>query len=205
MKVTIIFAVFVFLFVGNALALPAAKITIKAVDEGRNAIVGAQVKISFSVPNESGIGLADINTNGITNSNGIHVVSGQTIGLVGFCVDKEGYYQSCSGYEFKSSTLSIRWEPWNPTIEVVMKKKRNPVPMYRKYLEALPIPAFKTPAGYDLEKGEWVVPYGNGVVSDLVFTCENEYVSFSEAKTNCDLTFSNPQDGLQEYRFDPNN
>jgi hypothetical protein len=125
---------------------------------------------------------------------------------LGFHVDKDGYYQSNMGYEFKSSSFLLnRWEPWNPTIEVVLKKKRNPVAMFQKSHEALPVPRFDSPVGYDLEKGDWVAPHGSGMISDLVFTCTNSYVSFSEAETNCDIAFSNIQDGLQEYRFDAKN
>ncbi|NTV15658.1 MAG: hypothetical protein HGA96_17305 [Desulfobulbaceae bacterium] len=189
----------------TATARPTAKITVKAVDEQRTVIGAARVTVGFVVPS-TGIGTTEIQQSGTTDSNGEFSASSCSLHLLGLHVDKDGYYQSGAGYEFKSSSMFLnRWEPWNPTIEVVLKKKRNPVAMYQKYLEALPVPILNTPVGYDMEKGDWVSPHGNGMTSDLVFNCTNNYASFSEANTSCDISFSNEQDGLQEYRFDEKN
>jgi hypothetical protein len=34
----------------------------------------------------------------------------------------------------------------------------------------LRIPKFNKPIGYDLEKGDWVSPYGKGLINDFIFT-----------------------------------
>lgn len=195
----------ILLVTSTAEARPTAKITVKAVDEQGVAIVGASVHVGFEIPNRI-VGTTEIRKSGNTDDKGEFSTSSNSMNSLGLSVDKDGYYQSGASYEFKSSSFLLnRWEPWNPTIEVVLKKKRDPVAMYQKYLEALPLPKLNTPVGYDFEKGDWVAPHGNGMTSDLVFSCTNNYVSFSEANTSCDISFSNVQDGLQEYKFDPKN
>jgi hypothetical protein len=198
---------FVLLFCTTANASSTAKITAKVVDEKGNSIQGASVSLNFSAAKHGdGGGLRSFGKEGLSDKNGLFSDSSVTLPLVGVVVDKDGYYRSIQKYEFKSSSMLLnRWEPWNPTIEVVLKKKRNPVAMYQKYLDALPVPKLNTPVGYDFEKGDWVAPHGNGMTSDLVFNCTNNYVSFSEANTSCNISFSNAHDGLQEYRFDEKN
>lgn len=205
-KIIISSAILLFVMIGNCFGASTGKITLRVIDEEGNPLAGAKAYISYSKPGIGGIGISDILKEGLTDNEGFFTAESTTINSVGLSAEKTGYYHSGIHYEFKSSSFLLnRWEPWNPTIEVVLKKKRNPVPMYQNYLEALLVPKLNTPVGFDLEKGDWVAPYGNGMTSDLVFTCNNNYVSFSEANTSCDISFSNVQDGLQEYKFDEKN
>ena len=159
--------------------------------------------MSFAIPKKDDIGLTSIIKKGITDSEGKFTESSECYPYMGFSVDKEGYYQSGDGYEYKTrSKLLDRWEPWNPTIEVVLKKKRNPVPMYIKGGKSTPIPIFNQPLGYDLAKGDWVSPHGEGIISDFIFNCKFERVDFDNAETSCNLSFSNSLDSIQEYTFD---
>jgi hypothetical protein len=106
------------------------------------------------------------------------------------------------GYEFKSNSFLLnRWEPWNPTIEVVLKKKRHPVPMFRGG-GIIQIPKLDVPVGYDLEKGDWVAPFGGGVTSDFIISFHAEMRAYRDYECSFELTFSNPKDGIQEYVFD---
>jgi hypothetical protein len=189
----------------NAYALPTAGITVKAVDEEGVPVAGARVSLAFTIPKPDDIGAADLFVKGVTDNNGQFSAENASIGMLGFSVDHEGYYQSSVGYEFTThSKPHNRWEPWNPTVEVVLKKIRNPVPMYVKYIEAADIPAVDAVVGYDLEKGDWVAPYGSGAINDLLFLCQNKYENFRNAETSCEISFSNTEDGFQEYRFSKN-
>jgi hypothetical protein len=125
--------------------------------------------------------------------------------MLGFSVDKDGYYQSGAGYEFPTrNKLLNRWEPWNPTVKVVLKKKRNPVPMYMKGTFDMRIPEFDKPIGFDLEIGDWVIPYGEGKISDFIFNMHVEDRAYTDYECHFTLTFSNPLDGIQKYYFDEN-
>ncbi len=100
--------------------------------------------------------------------------SSNTLIGVGVSAVKDGFYQSGSGYKFKS-VESGKYQPWNPTIELVLRKKINPVPMYAKNVNHLIFPSLTEPVGYDFLVGDWVDPYGKGKVKDLVFTFKLDY------------------------------
>lgn len=186
----------------NAYALPTAGITVKAVDEEGVPVAGARVSLAFTIPKPDDIGAADLFVKGVTDNNGQFSAENASIGMLGFSVDHEGYYQSSVGYEFTThSKLHNRWEPWNPTVEVVLKKKRNPVPMYIKYTDSMKMPVIGTPVGYDLEAGDWVSPYGKGKVSDFVFNFESIDRKWTDYECGYTLIFSNENDGIQEYFF----
>jgi hypothetical protein len=54
-------------------------------------------------------------------------------------------------YQFKE-VRSERWEPWNPTIDVVLKPVLNPIPMYARKVgepQAIRIPEDGKPIGFD--------------------------------------------------------
>lgn len=187
---------------GVAVASPTAKITVRAVDESGRVIPSARVNISFTLPSEKGLfhSLSSSNVKGVTNNNGEFTASHEVMGRLGVSVDKEGYYQSGTSYEFTSeSKISSCWEPWNPILEIILKKKRNPIAMYAHNSDWINIPVEGKPVGYDLEKGDWVSPYGKGVVSDFSFNFQIDLRAYRDYEGSLYLTFSNEQDGIQEY------
>jgi len=188
-----------------AFAYPKVKVTAKVVDETGNAIKGVDVHISFEVakaPRE-GWGTKNFGVKGVSDEEGFFTGEASASSRIGVTVRKEGYYLSRQLYEFTSSSkLLNRWEPWNPTVEVVMKKKRNPVAMYQKNTSKTKIPVFDTPIGFDLEKGDWMAPYGKGIISDFIFTFHAVDRAYTDYECSFTLTFSNEADGLQEYFFD---
>jgi len=200
---TIFFCVLsIFFTFGTAIARPTASITIKAIDEQGAAVENAKVTVGFVIPNSTGIGISEIQKKGITDKKGEFSASSDSMNSLGFTVDNEGYYQSGGGYEFTShSKLLNRWEPWNPTIEVVLKKKRNPVPMYVKGTDWIEVPALDKPVGYDLEKGDWVTPYGTGTTNDFIFTFWSDIKAYREYDLKMTLEFSNKLDGIQKFSF----
>lgn len=184
-----------------------AQLTFKVVDEARNPIQAAMIHVSFmQAADNSGFGLKTIRKHDVTDSQGIVTFQGEGLESVGATIDKDGYYQSGSGYKFTSSSdITNRWEPWNPTVEVVLKKKRNPVPMYIKGTDNLKVTKFDTPIGYDLEIGDLVVPYGSGKTADFIFSMHAAERAYTDYECNFTLTFSNELDGIQEFYFDPKN
>jgi len=196
-----------FCFCTTVCASPTAKLTAKIVDENGASIQGASVCLSFSAAKHGdGGGLKSFGKEGLSDKNGLFLDSSETLPLVGVVVDKDGHYRSIQKYEFKSSSLLLnRWEPWNPTIEVVLKKKRNPVPMYMGGMDWAAIPKLDEPVGFDLERGDWVVPYGKGTVNDFVFVFKSTQRAWTDYESSYTLRFANEKDGIQEFVFDRNN
>jgi len=188
----------------NAFSSPTAKLSAKVLDENGLPIQGALVSLNFTgAKRGDGGGLTSFGKEGKSDSDGMFTGSGESLPLAGVVVDKDGYYRSLQKYEFTSSSFLLnRWEPWNPTIEVVLKKKRNPVAMYDNHRTSYKVPQLDTPIGFDLEKEDWVAPYGRGITADFIFTFNASIRAYTDYDCNFSLKFSNPHDGIQEYFFD---
>ena len=77
--------------------------------------------------------------------------------------------------------------------------------MYAKIIRGLKIPVIDKPIGFDLEKGDWVAPYGTGVINDFIFTCNHQSKSYNEFKVINKLSFSNENDGIQVFEIEEAN
>lgn len=199
-----------FLVSANVLALPSAKITVRVIDESGNPVEGAIVGIGFTVPVKTGWGSKMRGKKGQSDSNGLFSAEGETEPYdVGFSAKKEGYYRSGGAYKrFTEVTGFIgmrKWQPWNPTVELVLKKIKNPIPLYAYKLSGIEMPGLDKFYGFDLVARDWVIPYGQGTKSDFLFKMEVHQVkSMFEYDATLTLRFSNPGDGLYSIFDEPN-
>lgn len=173
-----------------------AKLTIKVVDEEGKPVESARVEICFC----GGCTDKDIVT-GNTDQDGNFTASGTSIdGVTGGSVNKEGYYYSVFHHDFHRNTLGT-WQPWNKEINVMIRPKLNPVPMYVRNRN-LEIPYADKEIGFDLIKYDWVVPYGQGTVSDFIFHLKRVYKNSLDFETTLTITFPSKHDGIQELTVD---
>lgn len=210
MKSKILLPFLILLVSQTVSALPTAKITIKVIDEQGNAIQGARTGIGFRVPNGHD---GKTRVTGLTDSAGLFTGEGETISNFTFSAKKEGYY--ATGHEFYDFTDVTgfygfrKYEPWNPTLTLVLKKIINPIAMYAvrtsggregDYPEMPVIGEF---VGFDLVTNDWVVPYGLGTHRDFLFKVD---AARSTSNRDYDVTFtlkfSNLGDGLVKYTPD---
>jgi len=110
---------------------------------------------------------------GVTDEKGIFIASSQTLGLCGVGAEKEGYYVSRKEIRLGKHKEG-KWIPWHQVVELKLRKKGSPIPMYAKKLESLILPVVASPVGYDLMAGDWVSPHGKGLISDIEFTLQRE-------------------------------
>jgi len=107
-----------------------------------------------------------------TDTNGMFVVEGRTDGEISFTVNKEGYYETHQQIRLsRDPNVAIRngrWQPYGITNTVIVKDVRNPIPMYVSPAgNECTFPKLDTPIGFDLEKNDWVAPYGRGEIADF--------------------------------------
>ena len=109
---------------------------------------------------------------GLTDEKGEIHFERNCAGDFNFSITKDGFYKTRLRYWFFKNGYDCakdgRWLPWNPTVEIVLKEKRNPVSMQRKDRLWLTFPKHQT-VGFDVETGDLVEPFGKGKVSDLSF------------------------------------
>ena len=180
-------------------ALPEAKVVVTVLDgDTLKPVENARVRIGF----RPDMPISRWYKRGATNSEGVFAARSKTINSVPIRVEKEKYYRSGSGAKLKSvNKLLNRWEPWPSKVTIKLRKKKNPVPMYVRKVEGK-IPVVGKPVGFDLEKGDWVKPFGKGEVADFVFTVKRDYKAYLDFSLSYTLVFSNKFDGIQEYHMD---
>lgn len=173
-----------------------AKITFQVLDDEQNPVPGARVQAGFYYdPEKQGIIIAE------TGTNGLCTVEGMTHMDMWYSIEKDGYYETTGRYLFgqvEPPVVNNRWQPWDPTFREILKKIRSPIALYVKSVN-LGVPEFNKSLGFDLKEGDWLAPYGKGVVSDLIFYAELNQRSSLDFAYKLTLTFPNEKDGIQPF------
>lgn len=142
---------------------------------------------------------------GWTDSNGLFVANGKTIYDMDYDIRMDEFYTTKGKYSFyRNDEDCLRngcWQPWNPTNTVVLKERRNPVAMYAKRVD-VKIPIQGQAIGFDLAKGDWVAPHGQGAKADLLIKYTAVYDGPLVFSKRMEMTFSSPQDGVQSFPLD---
>ncbi len=186
----------------DSFATSKVSISIKVIDEKGNTVEGARVGVGFT--EHLVWDSKEIPVVGFTDVNGLFTASATADGDLGFNVTKDGYYQSFGSKKFKAIRNS-RWEPWNPEVNVVLRKIENPVPMYLRDTHntgGLVIPALGVEIGFDLIEYDWMPPYGKGKATDFIFKVDKRYTDDKDFDCTLTITFPNKFDGIQSYPFD---
>lgn len=176
--------------------LRTAKVTLVVVEESNQPIEGTNAGIVFET--NRGLGRVGMNLhpiNGLTDSEGKFSAQHKNdSNYVHFGVEKKGYYFSSGEYRFKDRQLG-RWQPWNHELKIMMRKIGNPVPMYAQKIDG-EIPVVGKKVGFDLEIGDWVSPYGKGVVSDLSFFLGKNLNDKKHLNSELSISFREKFDGI---------
>jgi hypothetical protein len=184
------------------------KVTVHVTDEAGGAVSNAAVVAQFENALKPGEGWGTgrpTEVKGHTDAEGVCALTGDgTDGSVGIGVMRADYYGNSTEVLFTNADSALnRWLPWNPVVEVVLKKKGIQVPMYARQVNRLAFPIQGKPVGFDLMAGDWVAPYGKGETPDFVFKFESkpepevpprEIRPFDVTLT---VSFSNDGDGIQ--------
>ena len=145
-----------------------------------------------------------------SNEKGEITLSGKCFYDGAFGLKKEGYYKTTGRHKFSRASdddveetlFARKWVP-DYVNTVVLKKTRNPIPMYSHLVDNKQIPAFETPLGFDLQVADWVKPHGEGVVPDVYITVNVTRVSFGRKTwlkpTKVTFDFPNKYDGVQVH------
>jgi hypothetical protein len=188
----------------NGQRLPEAKLTLRVVNDKSVPMGDVDASISFEQPKYSPgrWGSSDVlSRKGKTDYQGLFSAAAPASNYVNYSARTVGFYKSHGQPVEFSRSENGKWQPWNPTVEVILKKIIDPIPMYARRMETQ-LPALDAPVGFDLMKADWIAPYGQGNVSDLVFKLTKRVESFHDFGAELLLTFSNKGDGIQMMPVD---
>lgn len=182
------------------------------------------MKFTFIIKDEAGNPVSDADVNvgiasslhmdghnnfkGKTDETGKFTVEARGCGSSEIVVAKDGYYPSSPDVEWSdkrnldiNNLRTIGFQPWNQTLEVILKKREKPIPMIVRWgLGSTDhiryAPKLDEEVGYDLVAGDWVKPHGSGAVSDIQVMFKSDFKSPEDYSTSAKFRFSNPDDGL---------
>lgn len=179
---------------GCGLAVPEGKVAVEVIDENERHIDGAQIKVFF----ESETGKYSV-TQGVSVTNELFTAQSPIAQpYVTVEVQKDGYYKSARTYMFKGrDEVSNQYIPWGETKTLSMRRIiASQKGLYGYFHEN--VPKYNTPLGFDVMKGDWVKPYGNGVISDFIFSV---YQREDGRVSEYTISFGNEGDGIQECEY----
>lgn len=194
--------------IDSAFAAPEARIAFKVKSDDGQALAGIPVKLETYTRTALVRGLAKDLYEGPsqnTDTNGIVVLTVKsTYGI--FCYGigiLDGYYLDQGGTFAPTGKENGRWQPWSPTVELVLKPIVNPVPMYARQRAGAHIPKPNQKYGYDLMIGDWVAPVGKGQTVDFYFEMTGYWKAYNDNDSTLLVSFARPEDGIQKFETLP--
>jgi len=161
------------------------KVKVAVVEEdGKTPVAGANVEVRYL-----GYGSRkEESVFGETDGKGVFASQGAAKLAIGIFIDKPGYYKT------KSDRLSRKKDH---DLTFVLRRIRNPIPMYAKRLDLIP-PEPEKWIGYDVEAGDWVAPYGKGQTSDFEMKTHSlrDNDEFEDFHHEFQIRFPNKHDGF---------
>lgn len=171
--------------------LPQSRIRLTLVDELGAPVSGNRVGSSSNY----------LSVSTLTNEQGQAEFIRPTLETASVGAEKAGYYASYTNVYFERFAYG-KWQPWPLETTLILYKIENPLPMYAVENYEIEMPFIGT-AGFDLEKLDWVQPFGKGTYSDFIFSLKRKG-AYEKGEATLKLTFSNPGDGLVPlYKYLP--
>lgn len=114
---------------------------------------------------------------GMTDTNGAFIAKGHALIGVGVRATAEGYYETITSVPLDIKQ-GMQMDHWGVTVPVVLKRIRNPIPMYAKRVANHSFDPFERvgqyslgrTSCYDLVRGAFLPPVGISKQADLQFT-----------------------------------
>jgi hypothetical protein len=185
-------------------AAPSGKFTLLVKDENNIPLEQAEAGILAFLSRKAGSGWGSRTEkiSGLTNDQGLYTVKHETQNRINYFARKDGFYPTGKIYKNFKNVTGIwgfrRWQPWNPTLNIVLKEIKNPIPLYAATVVEAELPKLDEFVGFDLIKRDWVIPNGRGVNNDILFKLVRHRLN-SHRDYNIEFTvsFPNAQDGIQ--------
>lgn len=166
--------------------------TVLVLDELGVPLSGANVRITYRQfrPGEYETG------RGLSDEEGLFSFVGMAMDRVTAEASLKGYYATKGFSMVRAASEDGKGEWLNPTIELVLKRIKDPVAMYARRRLFAKVPKFNEPLGYDLLVLDWIPPYGIGKQADVVFEVNGYYNSEQDRKSTLVIRFPNKGDGM---------
>jgi hypothetical protein len=178
-----------------------ARVSLHVIDSKGNDVSGAEVTGSFAgTKNPAELYKVLTDDFGCVTLDAVHAGY-----MVNLSVCKENYYVTRTAHHFNRRgwicVKAGRWIPWNPTLEVVLKEKRKPIPMYQNFIEAV-MPAGTNRLGFDFLVGDWVAPHGKGKIADMWYVYDENFIDRDNFFIKLSFVFPGEHNGCYMRKMD---
>jgi len=178
-----------------------ARITLHVVDSKGNDVNGADVTGSFAgTKNPKELYKAKTDVTGRVILDAVHAGY-----MVNISVKKDQYYNTWTEHHFDLRGYDCVkdgcWIPWNPTLEVVLKERRNPISMYQNFVETV-MPAGTNRLGFDFLVGDWIVPHGKGSNADMWYVYDETFIDRDNFYIKLSFVFPGENNGCYMRKTD---
>ena len=145
-----------------------ARVVFRVVNDVGSPVVGAKVNVFFDMA-DRGEGRRMI---GITDTNGVCVVEGKTVGVLKIEVSCDRYYRTNDDLCFitmghEHEVKQGKWQPWGLVKQITLLPVKNPVAQIAGTPDWKWTKEINKWVGFDLVKYDFVEPYGTGKESDM--------------------------------------
>lgn len=104
------------------------------------------------------------------------------------------------------NALDGKWQPWNPVIEMVLKERLNPIPMYATHATyRIILPRQNEWFGFDLMTCDLLPPYGNGKRMDIMLRHQWTMKEGQKTESVLQLRFPDAYAGAYWFKCQNNN
>lgn len=137
-------------------------------DEDGQAVTGASVQCCFWFLSKD----KSPTVRGLTDDTGHFMAKERCSDDAHILVKCNGYYDSfvepkMSQIATNPKVVNGRWQPYGGELPILLRKKKNPVPLDRYDGSHLKVPVLNEWIGFDMAEGDFVKPHGVGSVADF--------------------------------------
>lgn len=184
---------------------------------------GAAARVRLCVQDERGVPITNANVRatlanrvsdysmyGVTDTNGVYVVSGNTTGdYLQFLVSKIGYYDSWEKLSYikmgkEHEVVNGKWQPFGANHYIVLRRVQNPTAHKIGDGKFVLTKQLNRWLGFDIQKHDFVHPHGAGEVVDFDVRIDWDgkwYPDYTGMGIN--LRFAAPYSGYYELPVNP--
>jgi hypothetical protein len=160
--------------------LPSKKIrfdfTVK--EDDKTAVPDANVTFTFGRIPEAN----QVVHEGLTDVQGQFTAEDDVVFGLLLTITKKDYYSIYERDPLKSIARDQYDNLRQHSMDITMRQIKTPIPLYGKVVSRA-IPEQNKPIGYDLEIGDWVKPYGKGVIGDFFVSYSKEMFGYGDGET----------------------
>ena len=145
-----------------------ARVLFRVLNDLQNPVAGAKVNVFFDMADR----VEGRYVVGITDTNGVCVIEGKTVGVLKIEVSCQGYYRTkdelcfiTMGHEHE--VKNGMWQPWGMVKKIVLRPVRCPRAIRMTSHDWIDTKAINEWLGFDLEKYDFIAPIGKGLVKDV--------------------------------------